>query len=363
MVRLYRATILPQRIASMNLIPTSTALSLLAAGALLSLALPATPTQAAEGFALADTPGDHLDVLHDGKLVARYMYASDNSSKERRLETYKPYLHVFDAEGKAPITKGAGGDLPHHRAICVGWNGIKVKGIEKAFDRWHMPDGEQVHEKFLAQTADAKHATFTSQIRWTGRGDVPTILMEERTFTFLPAPAPAYIMIDLSTKIKAVAGDTSLNADPEHSGLQYRPAQELDKSKTTYYLPGKETNAHKDRDLPWSGENYTLNGKQYSVVQFSNPENPRPVVTSAYRDYGRMGLTFATKIAANETATYGCRFLIGEGPMFSADLIQKVDNEYTGHNDPTPEITVKQSEFFPTKAQPKKPAAKKDAAK
>ncbi len=95
MVRLYRAAILPQRDNSMNLIPTSTTLSVLAAGAMLSLALPASPTQGAEGFSLADTPGDHLDVLHDGKLVARYMYASDNSSKERRLETYKPYLHVY----------------------------------------------------------------------------------------------------------------------------------------------------------------------------------------------------------------------------------------------------------------------------
>ena len=347
----------------MNLIPTSTALSLLAAGALLSLAQPLSQAYAAEGFSLSDTPGDHLDVLHDGKLVARYMYASDKATEARRHETYKPYLHIFDAEGKIVITKGPVGEpYPHHRAISVGWNGIKVKGIEKAFDRWHMPDGEQVHEKFLEQTADAKHATFTSQVRWTGRGDVPTVLMEERTFTFIPAPAPAYLMIDLSTKIKAVAGDTSLNADPEHSGMQYRPAPELDKSQTTYYLPGANINPHKDRDLAWSGENYTLAGKQFSVVQFNNPENPKPLLTSAYRDYGRMGLTFATKIAANETATYGCRFLIGEGPMFTADLIQKIDNEYTGHNDPTPEVTVKKAESAsPPKAQSKPPTAKKDS--
>jgi len=347
----------------MNLFPTSTTLSLLAAGALLSLAQPVSQLHAAEGFAFADTPGDHLDVLHDGKLVARYMYGYDKS-KEHRVETYKPYLHVFDAEGKNVITKGPGGDLPHHRAICVGWNGIVIgddKKDQKKYDRWHMPDGEQVHEKFLEQTADAKHATFTSQIRWTGRGEEPPILAEERTFTFLSAPAPAYLMIDLSTKIKALAGNTSLNADPEHSGLQYRPAQELDKSKTTYYLPGTHTNAHKDRDLPWSGENYTLGDKQFSVVQFNNPENPKPLVTSAYRDYGRMGLTFATKIAAGQTATYGCRFLIGEGEMFPAELIQKVDNEYTGRNDPTPPVTVNKSEFFPTKSTPKATTAKKEA--
>jgi hypothetical protein len=315
---------------------------------------------AADGFAFKDTPGDHLDVLRDGKIVARYMYASDNSSKERRTETYKPYLHVFDAEGKAPITKGAGGDLPHHRAVCVGWNGIQIG--DKKYDRWHMPDGEQVHEKFLVQTADAKHATFTSLIRWTGRKDEPPIIMEERTFTFLPAPAPAYAMIDLSTKIKAVAGDTSLNADPEHSGLQFRPAQEIDKAQTIFVLPGEKANAHKDRDLPWAGESFTLGGQRFSAVQFGHPSNPKPVVTSAYRDYGRFGFTFATKIAANAEATYRCRFLIAQGEMFPAEQIQKVANEFAGTKDPTPKITVNKAEGFGATAKPKAAAKPQDAA-
>ncbi len=71
------------------------------------------PREAEAGFAVRDQEGQHLDVLLEGKIVARYMYAHDTSSKERTAETYKPYLHVFDADGKAPITKGAGGDFPH----------------------------------------------------------------------------------------------------------------------------------------------------------------------------------------------------------------------------------------------------------
>lgn len=280
------------------------------------------------------------------------MYASDNSTKERRVETYKPYTHVFDAEGKEPITKGPGGDLPHHRAICVGWNGIQI--ADKKYDRWHMPDGEQVHEKFLAQTADAKQATFTAQIRWTGRKDEPPILMEERTFTFLPAPAPAYAMIDLTTKLKAVAGETSLNADPEHSGLQFRPANELDRAETVFVLPGEKTDAHKDRDLAWAGETFALRGQRFSVVQLNHPGNPKPVAFSAYRDYGRFGLTFATKIAANAEAVYRCRFLVGQGEMFPAEQIQKISNEFTGASAPTPAVTVNKAGEFKTK--PKKPA-------
>ena len=53
----------------------------------------------AADFSLKDTPGDHLDVLSGGKLVGRYMYGHDVSTPERRVETFKPWLHVFDAEG------------------------------------------------------------------------------------------------------------------------------------------------------------------------------------------------------------------------------------------------------------------------
>src|SRR5687767_1152326 len=85
-------------------------------------------SQARADFTLQDTPGQHLDVLQDGKIVGRYMYAYDKSSKEKLAETYKPYLHVFDAEGKAPITKGAGGQFTHHRGIFIGWNKIAYNG-------------------------------------------------------------------------------------------------------------------------------------------------------------------------------------------------------------------------------------------
>src|SRR5438045_577845 len=89
------------------------------------------------GFELKDTAGDHLDVLIDGKVVARYMYAHDASTKERRLETYKPYLHVMDAEGKEPITQGAGGkQFPHHRGIYIGWQQMNVGGTKYNF--WEM---------------------------------------------------------------------------------------------------------------------------------------------------------------------------------------------------------------------------------
>jgi len=57
-------------------------------------------------FVIEGQPGQTLDVLYGGKIVGRYMYAYDASTFDKREDTYKTYLHVFDTEGKLPITKG-----------------------------------------------------------------------------------------------------------------------------------------------------------------------------------------------------------------------------------------------------------------
>jgi hypothetical protein len=83
-------------------------------------------------FSLKDQPGQHLDVNFAGQTVVRYMYAYDT---ERLTDTYKPYLHVMDADGQRPITKGPGGQFPHHRAIFIGHNRMTADG--KNYDLWH----------------------------------------------------------------------------------------------------------------------------------------------------------------------------------------------------------------------------------
>lgn len=327
---------------------------------ILLLALAAgTSAQAAE-YSFKETAGQHLDVLRDGKVIARYMTAHDKSTKEKSLETYKPYLHIFDAEGSGPITKGAGGDFTHHRGIYLGWNKIGVNG--KNYDRWHMSGGDQVHEKFLEQKADGKGATFTSLVKWDGEVGGPPIIEDERTFTFSPAPAPFYTQVEVTHKVKALAGDTTLSGDPEHAGLHYRPAQEVDRSKTMYIYPVENANAHKDLDYPWFGENYTVNGKTYCVVYLNHPENPKKARTSAYRDYGRFGTFFDTSLKKDEVLTLKVRFLIGEGELPSAEVIQKAWNDFTGKSDATPKFTLKPAEGAgKTPGGNKKP--KTDAAK
>ena len=301
----------------------------------------------ADEFSIHDEKGSHLDVLRDGKVVARYMYAYDKSSPERLHETYKPYLHVFDPAGKEPITKGAGGSFTHHRGIYIGWNKLGVAG--KTYDRWHMKGGEQVHEKFTLQKADAAGATFTSVVRWMGEGD-SVILLEERTHTFRSAPAPAYAWVEMTSTLKAVGGETKLEGDPEHAGLQFRPSDAVDKAVTSYFFPGANADPKKDRDYPWVGETFGLGGKKYSVMYLNHPENSKDAVFSAYRDYGRFGAWFKGTIPAGGTQTLRAAFVIAEGEMLPVADIQGAWNRFAGKDAPVPAMTTKSAE---SKAAPK----------
>ncbi len=292
-------------------------------------------------FSFSDVPGKYLDVLRAGKVVARYMDAWDVSTPERKLETYKPYLHLFDAEGKAPITKGPGGSYTHHRGIFIGWNKISCNG--KTYDRWHMKGGEQVHRKFLAQEAAADHASFTSCVDWNDEAGHP-LIAEERTMTLRPAPAPARLIVEFTSKLKAVAGDLVLDGDPEHAGCQYRPAAEVDAKQTLYVFPGAKVDLKKDFDLPWVGETYSLAGQQHSVVIMNHPDNPKGTRWSAYRDYGRFGAFAKAPIKKGETLTLRYQFLIAAGSLPPAEMIQKTFNAYAGVSAPTPPVTVRKSE-------------------
>jgi len=279
------------------------------------------------GFSLKDNPGENLDILLDGCIVARYMYAYDKSTPGRLHDTYKPYLHVFDAEGKTPITKGPGGLFTHHRGIFIGWNRIGFDG--KTYDRWHMTGGEIIHQKFLEQEADADQASFTSFTHWNDETSKP-IIEEERTMTIRRAPTPFRLLIEFIAKLKATDGDVMLDGDPEHAGIQYRPADEVVADETMYVFPKENADPKVDVDYPWVGETYTFNEKRYSIVEMNHPENPKDTKFSAYRDYGRFGAFFKREIKSGETLTVKYRFLIADGEMPATDVIQKCWDEFAG---------------------------------
>jgi hypothetical protein len=290
---------------------------------------------------LQDTAGQHLDVLKDGKLLARYMYALDLSSPETRHETYKPFLHVFDADGDRPITKGPGGQYTHHRGVFRGWNRLALDG--KTFDTWHMKGVVQKHMGFAGERADRDAASFTSSIRYQ-EDDGQTLLEEDRCTTFLPPPAGAYAMFDVVSTVKAVAGAIRLHGDPEHAGLQFRPANDVDGSKTVYYFPGAAADPRKDRDFAWVAESFTIGeDQQYTVLYLNHPENRDGAVFSAYRPYGRFGAWFAGEVPADGQQTTRVRFVVLKGDFPSVEFAQQQYNAFAGTDDPTPELTVRQA--------------------
>lgn len=302
-------------------------------------------------FELKDTPNQHLDVLHNGKVVARYQYAYDNSTPEKLAETYKPIFHVFSADGSKPITKGAGGQFTHHRGWFIGWAKIHVQGSQ--IDRWHMKGGSIIHKKFLSQKADAKSASFAAQLAWEGTTPEPVIL-EERTITVTEAPAPAYVRVEMLSELKSLAGEIKLDGDPEHAGFQFRPSELVNPANTSYLFPKADADPTKDLDYPWVAETFTIEDKPYHVAFLNHPQNPTETRFSAYRDYGRFGGFFRGTIPENGTFRLRGRLLVSEGVPLSAESIQKASNEFTGKNDPTPAFTER-------KADKPKPAPKKSA--
>ena len=301
--------------------------------ALLGCAL-AVPARAADSpFTTKAVENSHFDVFHDGRRAVRYVIAWD---PDRYKETYKPFLHVFDAQGASPITNGAHGkQYPHHRGIFIGWTRLGFDG--KRYGFWGMGGGvHQKHVKFTARDLTPDRALFASLVHWN-LADGRTIIEEERTQALLRSAKPTLALIDFTSRLTAVAGDVRLDGDPEHPGVPYRPHDDRDRKATRYlfHADGVTPGRGKDTDMPWVAEQYTLGGKTYSVQHMSHPANPKGAEWSAYRDYGRFGPWFRKQVKKGETLTIRYRFHVAEGELLSREAYQKTWQEFAAS--PTPE--------------------------
>jgi len=296
----------------------------------------------AAAFDIAIVEKDHVDVSDGGKVVARLMTANDLSTPDRHHETYKPYLHVFDPSGATRLTKGHGFSFTHHRGIFLGFSKISYGG--KSYDRWHMKGGDQVVTKVAPG-----ESSFTAFINWQGDTTDP-FLTEERRFTFTAPAKPFYLGIDMTSTIKPVSGEAELSGDPEHAGAQFRPSELVDTQTTAYIFPGENIDAHKVKDLPWAAEVFTVKGKEdkgdktFTVVILNHPDNPKDTATSAYRDYGRFGMFPKGKATAEAPFKLHYQWVIAEGDVRDAAVLQQAWNTFAGKNEPVPTLTIKGSE-------------------
>lgn len=290
----------------------------------------------------------YIEASCEGKtrVVGRFLTAYDISDPKKREETYKPYLHILDPDTGKPITKGAGGEFTHHRGIFIGWNKLTVNG--KTYDRWHMVGGEQIVKEAnglsVADSNGPGALIHAPKIVWTGATRTDILIEEARQMRFAPAPQGAFAQVDFTSELKAVAGDTVFDGDPEHAGLHFRPTDSTDRANTVYLYPKAEANAHKDRDYPWVGMTYTAEGQKYSVVMLSHPSNPTNTLWSAYRNYGRFGAFYKTQVKQGETLKIQARFIVYRGELPEPQVLQALWNRYTGKSEPLPAFTRKPAE-------------------
>jgi hypothetical protein len=303
---------------------------------LLTLAV-AIPGTSFADYEWQDTEGKHLDLLRDGKPVVRFVYESiDESSPERRDETYKPFCHVFrPGSSDAFLTKGPGGKFPHHRGIYYGFSKCSYVGpdgkTQKNIDTWHCRKAHQVHREFLKQTAGADSATFTSRIEWIDNEGKP-FASEERSMTF--SQEGSALIVDFDSTLKPLVPELTVDGDPQHAGFQYRANNHVAEktAKQTIYTrpesgeakPGATINwsAKSDtpqtRDLPWKVMTYVLDGKSFSVTYLDSKKNPKPARYSE-RDYGRFGSYFVAKATEEQPLTIQYRLVINSGKTSAED--------------------------------------------
>ncbi|MEM9016518.1 MAG: DUF6807 family protein [Verrucomicrobiota bacterium] len=302
---------------------------------LLSLILPSTGLTE---FSWKDESGKHLDLFFGDRAVSRFVYeAIDESSKERREETYKPFCHIYRWWSKDQfLTKGPGGKFTHHRGIFYGFSKVSYNDAKgntySKIDTWHCRQAAQIHREFLAREASAEYATLTSRIEWTDNDGKP-FAEETRSLTFQYKGGDLYV--DFDSLLSPLVPEIRLDGDPQHAGFQFRASNEVHEStaKKTYYIrpgtgaakPGETINwsnkndTEATRDLPWKGMCVEVGEKRYTIAYLDHPDNPKPARYSE-RDYGRFGSYFATTVTDESPLEVRYRLVIRQGEMTKEDI-------------------------------------------
>lgn len=270
--------------------------------------------------------------------VLRYMHEElDESSGQRRGETYKVYHHVYNPQGTRLVTKGPGGLFPHHRGLFYGFNRISYNG--KSADIWHCRNGEyQSHDAFLSSATGPVVGRHRLNIGWHGR-DGKVFADEQRELSVYHVPHG--MLIEFASRLSSEVGQVKLDGDPQHAGFQFRASQDVpDHTKhLTYYLrpdgraePGKFRNWPNNEDhvdLPWNAMSFVLDGTRYTCCYLDHPENPKPARYSE-RDYGRFGSYFEYTLDENRPLEVNYRIWLQQGEMD----VQQVERIHAAFVDP-----------------------------
>lgn len=283
------------------------------------------------------------ELQYAGQPVMKYMYEPvDDSTPERRGETYKVYHHVYSPDGSELVTKGPGGLFPHHRGLFYGFNRISYGDQQKA-DVWHCRNGEsQAHLKTLRTVAGPVFGSQLVLIAWNGQDGKP-FAHELREMTAYRMNGST--LIDFDSVLESEVGPLKLDGDPQHAGFQFRASQSVpDKTKhLTYYIrpdgkgePGKfrnwsakknETSLNRQHvNLPWNALNFTIGDNNYTCCYLDHPDNPKESRFSE-RDYGRFGSYFEYALDNDRPLQLRYRIWLQDGAM-EVEEIESLSREF-----------------------------------
>jgi hypothetical protein len=274
------------------------------------------------------SPGQ-TELLWDERPVLRYMHPTlDESTPEKRAETYKPYHHVFDPQGKILLTKGPGGLFPHHRGLFFGFNRISY-GAGKSADTWHCNKGEsQSHEGFEREEAGPVLGRHVCRVAWHGQ-DGQVFVDELRELTAWNTSRG--VLLELASRLTTRVGRVKLDGDPQHAGFQFRATQQVPEktASLTYYLrpdgrgePGHFRNWPDNRNhvnLPWHALCFVVDAQRFTACFVDRPQNPKEARFSE-RDYGRFGSYFEYELTPENPLDLRYRFWLQAGEMQVSDV-------------------------------------------
>jgi len=233
----------------------------------------------------------------------------DDSSNESRDATFKVYTHLMDFAGKEAITKGLGGQFPHHRGLFIGWRKTHVG--DKQFDTWHMTD---CYQKFTGTDGSAEAPSLA--IEWRGN-DGTLICNEKRTITPSHGPNGSRIF-DFTSELSSDA-EVQLRGDSHHAGMQVRLSNEMAENKDpkTYVLPegAKRLDNDEVSGAWWAVCNATIGGKKYSVMHMTPPDNPTGIKLYSIRPYARFGAFFEPDVKKGVPLVLTFRIVVSELPI------------------------------------------------
>jgi Methane oxygenase PmoA len=327
-------------------------------------------------YQIVEKDNEFVDVVQHGKTLVRFINKK-RDEKDHYL-TFKPFHQVFapswgKLEKEINLTSGAQPKtaefvFPHHRGIFYGFNKITY-GDKLTADIWH---GEKnVYSQCDKITKDKlfgdAFGRYTAAISWHG-SDGATFAEELRETTVYNITdevkfmedtdkLSAATMIDLVSVLSTKLDKVKLDGDPQHAGLHFRAAQvvaqkiEAEKAAAkkenrsvklpdTYYLrpdgqgkPGEyrnwdpKTKEPKTINVPWNACSFVTQGKRYTVLRMSHPDNPKDSRGSE-RDYARFGDYFEYELTPKTPLKVQYRFYIQPGEM-TKDQCEALYNGYT----------------------------------